>query len=113
MRTALNFLIDGMNTLVDGLNVLIRGANLIKPGSDIPSIPDIPHLASGGIVLGPTLALLGERGPEAVVPLGAGGGQMVIVGELRIDDDGMATIRAVVRDEISRSARWARARAGA
>jgi len=29
----------------------------------------IPHLASGGIVTSPTLALIGEAGPEAVVPL--------------------------------------------
>jgi hypothetical protein len=29
----------------------------------------IPALADGGIVNGPTLALIGERGPEAVVPL--------------------------------------------
>lgn len=34
---------------------------------------DIPHLASGGIVMKPTLALIGEAGPEAVVPLGKGG----------------------------------------
>lgn len=32
-------------------------------------IPDIPMLANGGIVTGPTLALIGERGPEAVIPL--------------------------------------------
>jgi hypothetical protein len=31
--------------------------------------PDIPALAAGGIVTSPTLALIGERGPEAVVPL--------------------------------------------
>lgn len=30
---------------------------------------DIPHLAAGGIVTRPTLALIGEAGPEAVVPL--------------------------------------------
>lgn len=29
----------------------------------------IPFLADGGIVFGPTLAMIGERGPEAVVPL--------------------------------------------
>jgi hypothetical protein len=34
----------------------------------------IPRLAAGGIVTSPTLALIGEAGPEAVVPLGAGGG---------------------------------------
>jgi len=36
-------------------------------------IPQIPMLASGGIVTGPTLALLGEGGQnEAVIPLGRG-----------------------------------------
>jgi hypothetical protein len=32
-------------------------------------VPKIPMLADGGIVTGPTLALIGEAGPEAVVPL--------------------------------------------
>lgn len=32
-------------------------------------IGKIPGLAEGGIVTGPTLAMIGERGPEAVVPL--------------------------------------------
>jgi hypothetical protein len=32
-------------------------------------VPDIPMLANGGIVNSPTLAMIGERGPEAVVPL--------------------------------------------
>ena len=32
-----------------------------------------PSLGEGGIVRRPTMALIGERGPEAVVPLGAGG----------------------------------------
>jgi hypothetical protein len=46
-------------------------------------VPQIPTLAAGGIVTMPTLALIGERGPEAVVPLGratpslAGGGATV------------------------------------
>ena len=40
-------------------------------------VPEIPMLGDGGIVTGPTLALIGERGPEAVVPLsGRGGGGM-------------------------------------
>lgn len=37
------------------------------------SVPQIPMLAEGGIVTGPTLAMIGERGPEAVVPLNRGG----------------------------------------
>jgi hypothetical protein len=36
-------------------------------------VPDIPELATGGIVTGPTLAMIGEKGPEAVVPLSQGG----------------------------------------
>ena len=33
----------------------------------------IPGLQAGGIVTRPTLAMIGERGPEAVVPLNRGG----------------------------------------
>ena len=36
--------------------------------------PDIPMLANGGIVNSPTLAMIGEAGPEAVVPLNKSGG---------------------------------------
>jgi hypothetical protein len=32
-------------------------------------VPDIPMLAAGGIVTSPQLAMIGERGPEAVIPL--------------------------------------------
>jgi hypothetical protein len=35
--------------------------------------PNIPLLAAGGIVTGPTLAVLGESGPEAVIPLSRAG----------------------------------------
>lgn len=38
------------------------------------SVPDIPQLANGGIVTGPTLAMIGEAGPEAVIPLDKAGG---------------------------------------
>ena len=45
-------------------------------------MPNIPMLADGGIVTGPTLALIGEAGPEAVVPLdrmgSMGGGNVTI-----------------------------------
>jgi len=49
------------------------------------SVPNIPMLAQGGIVTGPTLAMIGEAGPEAVVPLsragefGMGGGNNVTI----------------------------------
>jgi hypothetical protein len=83
--------VDGINgyvnLLIGALNLMIRGANKIS--ITVPSwvpgiggqgwslnIPEIPSLAAGGIVRSPTLAMLGEAGPEAVVPLGRGGGGM-------------------------------------
>lgn len=39
----------------------------------LPQIPEIPMLAKGGLVMDPTLAMLGEAGPEAVIPLGRSG----------------------------------------
>jgi hypothetical protein len=44
-------------------------------------VPDIPMLAAGGIVTSPTLAMIGEAGPEAVIPLdrfaGTGGSTVI------------------------------------
>ncbi|MDB9849445.1 hypothetical protein OAC42_02215 [Flavobacteriaceae bacterium] len=40
------------------------------------SVPNIPYLAEGGIVTGPTLAMIGENGPEAVLPLNGKNGGM-------------------------------------
>lgn len=74
------------NSWVKAINLIIRGINLVKPGKDIPSVGPIsigrmgdaeetgralavPAMANGGIVTSPTLALIGEAGPEAVVPL--------------------------------------------
>lgn len=34
----------------------------------------IPYMATGGIVTGPTIAMIGEAGPEAVIPLSRAGG---------------------------------------
>jgi hypothetical protein len=48
-------------------------------------VPDIPMLAEGGIVTSPTLSMIGESGPEAVIPLsklgsmGFGGGANITV----------------------------------
>lgn len=64
-----NAIIRTINTEVIGrLNDLLEfkvGPIKINP----PDIPNIPQLAEGGIVTRPTLALVGEAGPEAVVPL--------------------------------------------
>lgn len=71
-----NAIVDVLNTLIGRLELGINWA--IDKFNDIPLLGDvplisIPRLAEGGIVRRPTLALIGERGPEAVVPLGRGG----------------------------------------
>jgi hypothetical protein len=73
----------GLLGVVRGLwNAFVGIWNSIEisvPSVDIPfvgtvggfslGLPDLPMLAKGGIVTRPTLALIGESGPEAVVPL--------------------------------------------
>jgi hypothetical protein len=68
LKTMLNAVIKVVNKAIAGVNK-IRGAINKLPGVDIPPIPTITPLAKGGIVTQPTLALVGEAGPEAVIPL--------------------------------------------
>jgi len=56
---------SGLNTAIGLLNGLIRAANKIP----FVNIPEIRPLANGAIVGSPTLALIGEAGSEAVIPL--------------------------------------------
>jgi len=69
-----NALIGFINMAIDDLNSLlefkIEGPGFL-PDINInpPDIPGIALLAEGGIVTGPTLAVLGEAGPELVIPL--------------------------------------------
>jgi hypothetical protein len=91
------------NAFITMINVVIKGINLIKPGKDIgtlgevsfgrlgdgggdgganPAGLDYKAMATGGIVTSPTMALIGEAGPEAVIPLskmgGMGGGNITV-----------------------------------
>jgi len=91
------------NAFITMINVVIKGINLIKPGKDIGTIGqvsfgrlggdgggngganpaglDYKAMATGGIVTSPTFALIGEAGPEAVIPLskmGSMGGGVTI-----------------------------------
>lgn len=72
----LNWLIGKLNSVIGMVNSTIEVMNKI-PGVDIgklDAIPTsgqkVPAMAAGGIVMDPTLAMVGEGGgPEAVVPL--------------------------------------------
>lgn len=71
------------NGVIDVMNGVIRTFNGTLPdqlGSGLFSIPlpdnpipEIPRLAKGGIVTQPTIAMIGEAGPEAVIPLDQAG----------------------------------------
>jgi hypothetical protein len=67
-----NGAIGGLNKVIDGLNDLFEFKISVLGKTftvNAPDIPQIPALAEGGIVNSATLALIGERGPEAVIPL--------------------------------------------
>jgi hypothetical protein len=78
------------NAYIKMINLVIKGINLIKPGKDISPLGSVSFgrlsdnggggdggngfgnltkMATGGIVTSPTMALIGEAGPEAVIPL--------------------------------------------
>jgi hypothetical protein len=69
LKGIINKAIDLVNGGIRKVNSLSSKVNAILPGNPIGEIKPIPRLAKGGIVRSPTLALIGEAGPEAVVPL--------------------------------------------
>jgi hypothetical protein len=96
LALAFNKLVDAMSSInrIGGLAAKILGGlampviglagNILGGLGDLSKIGqsavgaangmNIPRMADGGIVTSPTLALIGEAGPEAVVPLGKSGG---------------------------------------
>ncbi len=81
IKGAINNIIGFINTLIRAWNNLKLKVPEVTIGVGplkqtfggfelgLPEIPEIPLLAQGGVVSRPTLAMLGESGPEAVVPL--------------------------------------------
>jgi hypothetical protein len=66
MSWSVNLVIDAINAMIEGLNTVTSFGGL---GGDTFDVPTIPRLATGGIVTQPTIAMIGEAGPEAVIPL--------------------------------------------
>jgi hypothetical protein len=89
VNTVIGFFAGMVNAALGAVNAIISAYNAIPLLPDIPKAPTIsvpklggneaprpaagrmgiPRFAEGGIVTGPTLALIGEAGPEAVIPL--------------------------------------------
>ena len=103
VNTITGFFAGMVNAAIGAVNAIINAYNAIPLLPDIPKAPTIsvpklggsattarpaagrmgiPRMADGGIVTSPTLALIGEAGPEAVVPLdrmATGGGVTINV----------------------------------
>ena len=91
-----------INSVIGAWNNLRIGGFTINLPSPIPDIhfggidlPNLPYLAAGGIVTGPTLAMLGEAGPEMVLPLGASNAPI----EVRVFI-GDQELRGMIRTEV-------------
>ena len=116
IRDAINWIVDKINAFVGSWNriqlrvprvrlpEILGGYTVGGQVYGVPQIGTIPRLANGGIVRSPTLAMIGERGPEAVIPLnrsGAGGINVNITvnGDI-VSDDFTERVTAAVRDAV-------------
>jgi TP901 family phage tail tape measure protein len=75
VKFVFNRVIDKINGFINEVNAGL-GFSFFGIDIDPPDLPQIPRLAKGGIVSQPTTALIGERGPEAVIPLSRAGGNL-------------------------------------
>lgn len=76
IKQIINWVIDGINTMVRALNALSFDVPDWVPGLGGKkfgfNLSEIPHLADGGNITQPGLALVGEKGPELLrLPRGA------------------------------------------
>ena len=73
-KTVFNAIAELWNGTVGALHFEVPSWVPLGLGGKTFDGPKIPILGDGGIVTGPTLAMIGERGPEAVIPLNRAGG---------------------------------------
>lgn len=69
VKAPINFIIDGINGFIGGINKIKIPDWVPGVGGKGINLPKIPKLAVGGIVESATLAMIGESGREAVLPL--------------------------------------------
>ncbi|MEH7503292.1 hypothetical protein V7152_14985 [Neobacillus drentensis] len=71
VKGIINSVIKKINGFLGTLRSILQGFDKYIPGNvfHMSSIPNIPYLAKGGIVNSATVAMVGEQGKEAVMPL--------------------------------------------
>ena len=123
IKTVYNAIATAWNAVADVWEPIKDQINNVSPLDDLPSIPKLPGMATGGTVTGSGWSWVGERGPElAYFPSGAsvipmtpasvaplpdtpklGGGDQVIHTSVAID--GREVAKAVTRHARSAAAR--------
>jgi phage-related protein len=102
-KSAINWVLEKAISLINGfigsINAALTLINKI-PGVNIKKLAllDVPKLATGGITTGATMAMIGERGKEAVLPLENNTGWMDVLAERIASKNSAPTRIALVLD---------------
>lgn len=67
---------DKVDATTDAIKNMGQASSNVQTGTGNSHTPNIPKMASGGIITSQTLALVGEAGPEAILPLESRGGRL-------------------------------------
>ena len=109
ISATMRYLAAQVNKFVGGINKVLAAV----PGVNL-QIPTIPAFAKGGVVNKPTIGLIGEDGPEAVVPLNkknnpmygkGGGGDIIINWTGAVDERSAEMVSQKIWDMINREGR--------
>jgi hypothetical protein len=69
VKTTFNGIASAWNNTLGKIEIKVPNIPGLPGRGETFGIPKIPMLGQGGIVMGPQIALIGEAGPEAVIPL--------------------------------------------
>lgn len=103
---AIMMIVNAVKSAIDGIGNLINKAKSIPGagaiGGIVGAIGSVLPFADGGIVTGPTIGLVGEAGPEAIIPLdqlGSMGGGMNITINMPAGSNGDDILLALEREQ--------------
>ncbi len=71
LQTAMNSIVKSANRIISSINATSDETGIYLPYAQVEKMDrvQVPELARGGIVNKPTMAMIGEAGKEAIVPL--------------------------------------------